>query len=240
MVAPPVSPLERQQIESGRAPTATYWHRARFELVAREAERLGATGLLDIGAGAGLLGVWVADHRPTWPYRFEETSPVLREELVARFGPGAESDGGAPVPAGTMVALLDVLEHIDDDRTALAALHDRLPAGGPVVVTVPAMQWAFSSWDTELGHHRRYSRRRLRDDLTAAGFEVRSVSYLFPELFPLLLLRRLRRAPREQVDFPELSRTVDAIGHAVARATTWTRRLWPFGTSVVAVATRCP
>jgi hypothetical protein len=102
------------------------------------------------------------------------------------------------------------------------------------------MQWAFSSWDTELGHHRRYSRRRLRDDLTAAGFEVRSVSYLFPELFPLLLVRRLRRAPRDQVDFPELSRTVDAIGHAVARATTSTRRLWPFGTSVVAVATRRP
>lgn len=238
MVAAPVSPLERQQLESARAATATYWHRARFELVAREAERLGVASLLDIGAGAGLLGSWLAVQRPAWRYRFEETSTVLRDELVSRFGTAAASDRGALIPAGTMVAMLDVLEHIDDDRAALSALHDRLPAGGPIVVTVPAMQWAFSSWDTELGHHRRYSRRRLRDDLTAAGFEVRSVSYLFPELFPLLLVRRLRRAPRDQVDFPELSRTVDAIGHAVARATTATRGAWPFGTSVVAVATR--
>ena len=240
MAAAPVSPLERQQLESARAARATYWHRARFELVGREAMRLGATGVLDIGAGAGLLGVWVAAHRPQLEYRFEETSPVLRDHLVARFGAAAESDRDAPVPTRTLVVMLDVLEHIDDDAAALARLCDRMPRGGAIAITVPAMQWAFSSWDVELGHHRRYSRRRLRDDLTAAGFEVRSVSYLFPELFPMLVVRRLRRAPREQVDFPELSPTVDAVGHAVASATTATRRLWPFGTSVVAFAARRP
>jgi hypothetical protein len=84
MSAAPVSPLERQQLESARAARATYWHRARFELVGREALRLGATGVLDIGAGAGLLGVWVASNCPRLEYRFEETSPVLRDHLVAR------------------------------------------------------------------------------------------------------------------------------------------------------------
>jgi hypothetical protein len=232
-----LSPLEHQQLESARAARATYWHRTRFELIAREAERHGATGLLDIGAGAGLLGSWVAAHRPELMYRFEETSAVLREHLVARFGSPARSDPDAPIPTRTMVALLDVLEHIEEDAAALARLRDRMPPGAPIAVTVPAMQWAFSSWDTELGHHRRYSRRRLRADLTAAGFEVRAVSYLFPELFPLLLARRLRRAPREQVDFPDLPPVLDAAGHAVARVTTATRRWWPIGTSVVAVAT---
>lgn len=238
MVAAPVSPLERQQLESARAARATYWHRTRFELVRREAARRGARGVLDIGAGAGLLGAWLAAERPGLRYQFEEPSPVLRDHLVARFGAPAELDPAAPIPPGTLVAMLDVLEHIDDDAAALAALHDRMTPGDAIAVTVPAMQWAFSSWDTELGHHRRYSRRRLGGDLTAAGFDVRAVSYLFPELFPLLVVRRVRRAPREQVDFPELSSTVDAVGHAVARATTATRRLWPFGTSVVAVATR--
>lgn len=240
MVAAPVSPLERQQLESAGAAQATYWHRTRFELVGHEAERLGATGLLDVGAGAGLLGRWMAEHHPALTYRFEETSPVLRGHLVARFGATAELGADEPVPAGTMVALLDVLEHIDDGMAALVALRDRMPPGAPIVVTVPAMQWAFSSWDTALGHHRRYSRRRLRDDLTAAGFGPRSVSYLFPELFPLLVARRFRRGPRHQVDFPVLSSAADAAGHSVARATTATRRWWPFGTSVVAVATRRP
>jgi SAM-dependent methyltransferase len=239
-MAAPVSPLERQQLESARAARATYWHRVRFELVGREATALGATGVLDVGAGAGLLGGWVAAHRPELEYRFEETSPVLRDHLVARFGAAGESDPDAPVPSSTMVVLLDVLEHIDDDAGALAGLRDRMAPGGAIVITVPAMQWAFSSWDTELGHHRRYSRRRLRDDLTAAGFDVRSVSYLFPELFPMLLVRRLRRGPRGQVDFPVLSPKADAVGHAVASATTATRRLWPFGTSAVAIATRRP
>ena len=238
MVAAPESPLERQQLESARAARATYWHRTRFELVGREASREDANALLDVGAGAGLLGEWVATHRPDLGYRFEETSPVLRDHLVARFGAVAQSEPDAPIPDRTMVAMLDVLEHIDADEAALARLRDRMPPGGTLIITVPAMQWAFSSWDTELGHHRRYSRRRLRADLTGAGFDVRGVSYLFPELFPLLLVRRLRRAPREQVDFPALPSVVDAGGQAVARLTTATRRWWPFGTSVVAVATR--
>src|SRR5918993_4430300 len=179
MVAAQVSPLERQQLESARAARATYWHRVRFELVGAEAARRHATGILDIGAGAGLLGAWVGRERPALGYRFEETSPVLRQHLVDTFGATARSAGDAPIDAATLVTMLDVLEHIDDDGAALAGLRDRMAPGGPIVITVPAMQWAFSSWDTELGHHRRYSRRGLRNDLTAAGFDVRSVSYLF-------------------------------------------------------------
>ena len=64
MVAAPVSPLERQQLESLRGPQATYWHRIRFELVGREAARAGAAGMLDLGAGAGLLGDWLATTAP--------------------------------------------------------------------------------------------------------------------------------------------------------------------------------
>jgi hypothetical protein len=62
------------------------------------------------------------------------------------------------------------------------------------------------------------------------------VSYLF-DLFPM---SSCVFAARDRVDFPELSAKVDAVGHAVASATTATRRLWPFGTSVVAFAARRP
>ena len=165
---------------------------------------------------------------------------MLRDSLVRRFGEAAEVDPDTPISNGTLVAMLDVLEHIADDDAALSALSARMAPGTTLVITVPAMQWAFSSWDTELGHHRRYSRGQLRSVVEAAGFDVESVTYLFPELFPLLVVRRLRRAPREQVDFPQLAPRLDAIGHAVASATTATRRAWPFGTSVVAVATRRP
>jgi hypothetical protein len=240
MAVAEVTPLERQQLDSRRAAKATYWHRIRFGLVAAETERLGLDRIVDLGAGAGLLGDWLAVERPTLGYAFSEPSAVLRDGLLARFGAEHEVGADDPIAAGTMVAMLDVLEHIADDRAAIAALRARMAPGSALVVTVPAMQWAFSSWDEELGHERRYSCRRLGEDLANAGFTVRSVTYLFPELFPLLLARRLRRRPRAQVDFPELPTAFDAIGYGVARATTATRRIWPFGTSVVALSTPEP
>jgi hypothetical protein len=240
MVLATVTPLERQQIGILRPRGTTYWHRVRFELVAREASRLRLHRVADVGAGAGLLGDWLATETPRLAYTFSEPSAVLRDALVARFGDTAEIADGAPLAAGTLVVMLDVLEHIADDHTTLEGLRARMEAGSVLMITVPAMQWAFSSWDTGLGHHRRYSRRRLGDDLRAAGFTVRSTSYLFPELFPILVMRRLRQRPRAHVDFPALPAPLDAIGHSVASATTAARQIWPFGTSVVAVATPDP
>jgi SAM-dependent methyltransferase len=238
MDAVPVSPLERQQLDVADPVAMTYWHRVRFELVVRHVDATGAQRVLDVGAGSGLFGEWLRQNRPDLGYGFTETSEVLRRGLIERFGPAAEAPEDAQIDGGTVVALLDVLEHIEGDVAALSDLHRRMAPGSELVVTVPAMQWAFSPWDELLGHHRRYSRRTLREALARGGFAEASTTYLFPELFPLLAARKLRTSPREQVDFPRLSPVSAAIGYRVASATAATRRLWPFGTSVVATATR--
>lgn len=232
------TPLERQQIQVTDPTQVTFWHRVRFELVARYAARVEARQVLDIGAGSGQLGEWLVATHPDMSYRFEELSPLLDEQLTARFGTARRSSGVEPIPAGTLVALLDVLEHIDDDAAALAAIAERMTGGDHLVLTVPALQWAFSSWDTELGHHRRYSRRSLRAVVEGAGFRVERVDYLFPELLPLLPLRKIRRAPREHVDFPQLGPVASRVGYAISSTTAALRRIWPAGTSVVLVATR--
>ncbi len=218
----------------------TYWHRVRFHLVANDAARHGATTLLDVGAGSGLLGEWLQRWGQALHlrYRFTELSPVLAAQLTERFGSDARHGQQQPIDEHTTVAMLDVLEHIEDDALALRELHAQMAPGARLVITVPALQWAFSSWDTELGHHRRYGKRSLRAVVTAAGFDVERCDYLFPELLPLLLVRKLRRAPRADVDFPHLPAPVAAAGYGVARATTALRRLWPAGTSVVLTASR--
>jgi hypothetical protein len=175
-------------------------------------------------------------HRPDVEYRFEELSPVLDEQLVRHFGADRRADPHGSIGSGTLVALLDVVEHIEHDVDALTAIADRMAPGAHLIITVPALQWAFSSWDTELGHFRRYSRRSLRRVAEAAGFEVDEVAYLFPELLPLLPMRKIRRAPRDHVDFPQLGPFVSRVGHAISTATTRLRRVWPAGTSVVLVA----
>ena len=73
-----------------------------------------------------------------------------------------------------LVAMLDVLEHIDDDVAGLRALCATLQRGGQVLVTVPAFPFLWSRHD-ELHHHkRRYRKRGLVAAAEAAGLEVLS------------------------------------------------------------------
>jgi hypothetical protein len=110
--------------------------------------------------------------------------------------------------------------------------------GGQLLLTVPAFQWAFTSWDVALGHHRRYSRAQMRALAERSGFELTSSAYLFPELLPLVAVRKLQRTTREHADFPSLPRIVDRSAELFSRGTTALRRLWPAGTSVVALLTK--
>ncbi|HUA61787.1 MAG TPA: class I SAM-dependent methyltransferase [Verrucomicrobiae bacterium] len=76
------------------------------------------------------------------------------------------------------VACLNVLEHIADDRGALGRMYDVLPAGGRVVLMVPAFQSLYGPIDEYLGHHRRYNKRSLQRLAERAGFEIRDLRYM--------------------------------------------------------------
>lgn len=230
-----MTPLEQQQLRVADGSSDTFWHRVRFRLVADVARRRGAARVLDVGAGSGQLGDWLAPQQPGLAYRFQEASPVLDEALTARFGADRRQPLEGPIEASTVVALLDVIEHVKDDVALLADLRSRMTPGDLLVITVPAMQWAFTSWDEALGHYRRYSTRRLRDTATAAGLATVETGYLFPELLPLIAVRKLRRAPRGHADFPSLPRAVDVTAEWFARASAALRRWWPAGTSAYAV-----
>lgn len=229
-----VTPLERQQL--GVVHQTTFWHRVRFGIVLRLARRIGATTVVDLGAGSGMLGTWLRDAGGGLDYRFAESSPTLAAGLRERFGTASETVIGGVLPERCVVALLDVIEHIDDDVAALSAVGATMDPTSRLVVTVPAMPSLFSAWDTALGHHRRYTRRTLRRSLEAAGLRVETVSYLFPELLPIAVLRRVRPATGDGADFPVLPTWVDRLGGAVAGASARLRTIWPAGTSLVAVA----
>ena len=93
------------------------------------------------------------------------------------------------------VVATDVLEHIEDDRTAFDRLVDLVKPGAPVVITVPAMQSLFGFHDEQLGHYRRYSKTTLRR-LMERRCTMQFVRYFGASLIPVCLLysRILRRA----------------------------------------------
>ena len=235
MTEPTITPLEQQQLRVADERHDTFWHRVRFRLVAKAAADARATAVLDVGAGSGQLGTWLATHDVPLTYRFEESSPVLDDALARRFGVEGRHDSAAPIAQGTLVTLLDVIEHVADDVALLTDLRSRMSPGDRLFVTVPAFQWAFTSWDEALGHHRRYSTRQLRERAGAAGLDTVSTGYLFPELLPLIAVRKLRRAPREHADFPDLPRAVDVAAEWWSRGTAALRRWMPAGTSACAV-----
>jgi hypothetical protein len=211
-----------------------FWHVVRSRFVLQALRRHQKTrSVVDIGAGAGVFFRHYLDAFPGARYCFIEPIPVLQRHLAAQPGCEAVLDLHAPL-AQEAVVLLDVLEHLEDDRAFIADLQARMSSGSLLVLTCPAFQLLWSDWDKKLGHRRRYTLRGFRSVVSAAGFEVLESRYLF-HLFMLPALWR-RLFPGEGSEFPVLP---PAANRALTRwgllELKWLKWL-PFGTSVAIVA----
>jgi trans-aconitate methyltransferase len=90
-----------------------------------------------------------------------------------------------------VVAVLDVLEHIEEDEAVLAQIHGALKTGGTLLVTVPQHKWLWSATDVSSCHVRRYDAAELHRKIEAADFTlVRSTSFV-SLLLPLMIFSRM-------------------------------------------------
>jgi 2-polyprenyl-3-methyl-5-hydroxy-6-metoxy-1,4-benzoquinol methylase len=80
-----------------------------------------------------------------------------------------------------VVLLLDVLEHVEDDRALLTNLYqsEHVDSNTLFIVTVPAFQSLFCSHDRMLGHYRRYQLRELTTVSQAEPRQVLESGYFF-------------------------------------------------------------
>lgn len=89
---------------------------------------------------------------------------ITRDETVAALTHGYDS--------GLMV---NVLEHIADEHSALRNIHRALRPGGRLIVLSPWGRWLWGTLDDAFGHERRYTRRTLRTAMEQAGYRVVSL-----------------------------------------------------------------
>ncbi len=75
------------------------------------------------------------------------------------------------------VLALDVLEHLDDDRDALARIAGLVPIGGCVLISVPALPALFSEFDAVQGHRRRYTPETLCKAFDGTGLNLQSIRW---------------------------------------------------------------
>lgn len=145
-----------------------------------------------------------------------------------------------------LILMLDVLEHIPDDRAALNALKQHMRGDTKLLLTVPAYKFLWSNHDVLNHHHRRYTRNGLVDLLQAEGYKVSVASYFNTILFPLAAFERLvisrfrpKREKEEVLSMPPgwLNRLVYSV-FGLEAPLLRNGFGFPFGISIVIVAER--
>jgi len=174
-----------------------WWYRARRDILADYLKRYGKlpklAKILEIGCGTG--------HNLPMLAQFGEVDaieidPAARAIASQRLG---KPVGDAPLPMlpgiergyYDLIAVLDVVEHIEDDIAALRAMGDCLAPGGKILIAVPAHQWMWSAHDVVNHHHRRYSKASLDAAITKAGLKHSGLRWFNSLLFPLAAASRL-------------------------------------------------
>lgn len=171
-----------------------WWWRARERLILAKLSRRkpleGFGPILDVGCGDGLFFQRLREFG--LPEGVEPDARLVRETgtrdgkihlcpFDEQFQPGRQF--GA-------ILMLDVLEHIQDDRAALRHAVSMLAPAGIVLITVPAFAALWTAHD-ELNHHlRRYTKGSLREVAREAGLHVESAEYFFSWMCPIKLLVR--------------------------------------------------
>jgi hypothetical protein len=131
--------------------------------------------------------------------------------------------------------MINVLEHIPDDRGALAAIHDGLRPCGTVAVFVPAYEALYSDFDRKIGHFRRYRRSTLVQALTDAGFELVDIRYFsLPGALAWLMVARILG---QQPTASSITAIYDRLGIPILRRVEGRWRP-PAGQSVLAIGRR--
>ena len=98
-----------------------------------------------------------------------------------------------------LVVAFDILEHIEDDTSAVTEVRRVLRPDATYLVAVPADPRLWSAHDEAVDHVRRYTRETLRDVLTRGGFDVVSMDSWNVLLRPVVAMRRRtssRQRPR--------------------------------------------
>ena len=172
-----------------------WWYRARrrilAELIRREVHPAADSRILEIGCGTGHNLAMLSGFGHVDGLELDDEAAALSEKRLGRViirSPLPELDGVSN--DYDLIGAFDVIEHIDDDHAALAAIATRLKPGGKFIMTVPAHPWMWTAHDVANHHKRRYSKRSLRALVEGSPLRLDKIGYFNSLLFPLAIVER--------------------------------------------------
>lgn len=205
--------LEEMHEESSHSHFIEVW--TRRAMLARLAGALPASPtIVDVGCSTGYL---LADLRSRLP-----DAKLIGVDLVASglrkahvHVPDAlllHADAcSLPLQDSSVDGVLsaNLLEHVPDDRRALAEIFRILRPGGRAVVVVPVSPRNYDCYDRLLGHERRYGRREISLKAHEAGMLVLQDIHLGAPLYPAFwAVKQRNRRRHEQLRGHALERKV--------------------------------
>jgi 2-polyprenyl-3-methyl-5-hydroxy-6-metoxy-1,4-benzoquinol methylase len=151
--------------------------------------------IVDIGAGSGVFSDGLIDrfsHRIRGVVRVDLHYAEVGQIQDTRLARGViEVRRDLPDTInGAVVLLMDVLEHVPDDRGFLESVVATCTGRNRVFITVPAFESLWSGKDEFLGHYRRYSLAALRSMATACHVTITRAYYMFGVFLPAAYLAR--------------------------------------------------
>ena len=182
-----------------------WWYRARrkvlADLIRREVNPAADARILEIGCGTGHNFEVLKQFGSVDAVELDDESRAIAEQRLGRMIMTSPLPELAGVSEGyDLIAALDVIEHIDDDAAALAAIAGKLKPGGKFVMTVPAHRWMWSAHDIVNHHKRRYSKAGLKRLIERSPLKLEKIGYFNSLLFPLAVAERLASKARGKDD----------------------------------------
>ena len=174
-----------------------WWYRGRrrvlSELIRRVVRPPVGASILEVGCGTGHNFEMLSTFGEVDAVELDESARSMAEKRLGRRvlpDPLPELNGVAD-GAYDLICAFDVIEHILDDRRALAAIAGKLKPGGKLAMTVPAHSWMWSQHDVINHHQRRYSKRMLKGLIQGSPLRLEAIGYLNSILFPIAAGQRL-------------------------------------------------
>src|SRR5437763_5944767 len=138
----------------------------RYAAIERLLDGCKARTVLEIGAGLGSAGVLLARRYDYFGIELDEMAVSAAQSSFVRHGLDSTRllRGGLEQVDGRefdLVCAFEVLEHLEDDWSALAEGRRFVRLGGALLLSVPADPSRFGAADEKAGHFRRYSREDI-------------------------------------------------------------------------------
>ncbi len=143
---------------------------------------LGKT-IAEVGAGNGSVSKLLLEKSINSLFAFEPSQniyPLLEKELRHEKRATVINDFFSPKYAQysfDSIIYINVLEHIEDDKTELTNVLQTLKPNGHLLLFVPALEWLYSNLDSQIGHFRRYKKRELTKLVSEVGFNIVKARY---------------------------------------------------------------